>query len=441
MKDMTKGYPAKIIVFFTIPVILGAIFQQLYNLTDSKLVSLYVDSAALAAVGATSVVSDTIISFANGLTQGYAILVARYFGAKDDKQMRKSFAGTVILTLSIAITLTVLAQILIPYILVWTKTPSDIYDSSLSYVRIILCGVIFTAIYNMCANTLRAVGDSKTPLICLIISVFINVFLDFWMISGLKLGIRGAAIATVTSQLLSCIFCLIFLFKKYKILIPHSDEWRVDTKLMKNLFASGISMGLMVCIVNIGTVILQSSINGLGTIYVTTHTAVRRVFGIMTLFMYTFGTTMTTFVSQNLGAGEKKRIVQGIRHALVIVFCSATIMIVLVRLLGESVLAWLASTNDETIISNGYMYLRISSMFFYVLGPLFVFRCSLQGLGQKIIPLVSSGIELSMKLVFAWVFVPVLGYLGVSITEPVSWVVMTIPLMIVYFIEKKKLLS
>lgn len=440
MKDMTKGFPARIIILFTIPVILGAIFQQLYNLTDSKLVSMYVDSSALAAVGATSVVSDTLISFSNGLTQGYAILIARFFGAKNEEQIRKSFAGTVILTLGIAVILTIFGQLFIPNILRATNTPADIFDSSLAYVRIILCGLIFTAVYNMCANALRAVGDSKTPLICLIISVFINVFLDFWMISGLKLGIRGAAIATVTSQLLSCLFCVVFLVKKYRILIPKKEEWRVESQMLKELFASGISMGLMVCIVNIGTVILQSSINSLGTLYVTTHTAVRRVFGIMTVFMYTFGTSMTTFVSQNLGAGEKKRIVQGIRHALCIVFCSATILIVVVRLFGSPILAWIASTDDKTIINSGTMYLKISSAFFYVLGPLFVFRCSLQGLGKKIIPLVSSGIELSMKLAFAWFFVPRLGYFGVSITEPVSWVVMTIPLIIVYFQTKKKIL-
>ena len=228
MKDLTKGYPAKVILMFAIPLMCSSILQQLYNMVDSKIVSAYVGTAAFAAVGATSVVSNTLIGFINGLTQGFAILVANSFGAKDEKRMRQSVAGTLILTTVITVILTVLGLLLIRPILTMLRTPDDIMDNALSYVRIILAGIAFTALYNVFANILRAVGDSKTPLYCLTFAVILNVGLDLLFVAVFKWGIQGAAYATVLAQAISGFLCMAYVLSRFRDLLPQRLEWSIS---------------------------------------------------------------------------------------------------------------------------------------------------------------------------------------------------------------------
>ena len=434
MKDLTKGYPAKVIILFALPLLLGNIFQQLYNITDSKIVSALVSSDALAAVGATAVLSNAIIGFINGMTQGTAILIAKSFGAKDDKSLRNYMAGTIIITIIMAIVLTLLSELTIAPLLTLLRTPTRIYASALAYVRIILMGIPFISLYNMCANSLRAVGDSKSPLICLIISVVLNIGLDFLLVTFM--GITGAAFATIIAQGISGIGCLLFLLIKYHVILPRKGEWRLSKVQYSNLLPSGFSMALMGSIVSLGTIFLQSAINDLGPEYVTAHTAGRRVFDIMMILIYTFGASMTTYVSQNYGAGEGARIRQGIRHAILIDTCITTVLVAFTFLAGKPVVSWIASTSDTTIVDAGVLYIRVGILFFYVLGPLFILRCSLQGLGHKIVPLISSGLELSIKILSSLFLVPALGYLGVALTEPISWVIMIIPLIILYLAKR-----
>lgn len=432
MKDLTKGYPAKVILLFALPLIFGNIFQQFYNMADSKIVSMFVGTSALAAVGATSVVSNTLIGFINGLTQGFAILIANSFGAKDEKRMRQFVAGTIILTALVTVVLTAFGETCIGGILRALSTPEDIMEASLSYVRIIISGVGFIALYNMCANTLRAVGDSKRPLYCLMAGIIINIFLDLLFVGPMGMGIRGAAYATVISQGVSGILCLFILVIKFRNILPHKDEWGLDEEQYSNLISTGLSMGLMGCIVNIGTIVLQSAINGLGTKIVAAHTASRRAMDVFTVALYTIGMAMTTFVSQNMGAKRPDRVKQGVRHALVIVTIFTTIIILVCFVFGEGIIRWLTFTTDKEIINASVMYIHISSLFYYVLGPLFILRCSLQGMGRKIIPLCSSIMEMVTKVLSAMLLVPALGYFGVALTEPVSWIIMTILLAAAY---------
>ena len=436
MKDLTKGYPAKVITYFTLPLILGSIFQQLYNITDSKIVSEFVSSDALAAVGATAIVSNTLIGFINGLTQGFAILIARSFGEKNYKDLRRYVAGTVKLTLVIMVLFTVFGELFIRQFLVFLKTPADILEMSVDYVRIIIMGISFVSVYNMCANVLRAVGDSTRPLICLIISIAVNLGLDILFVPVLGMGIKGAAYATVISQAVAALACFIFMVKRNKDIIPRKDEWSLTSRQYSNLVSTGASMGLMGCIVNIGTITLQSAINELGTVYVTAHIAGRRVFDIMMVLIYTFGSAMTTFVSQNLGAGRYDRIRQGMRHAFIIDTIVTTLVIIFAYTLGDNVVCWIASTDDAVMLDAGVKYIQIGVLFFYVLGPLFILRGGLQGLGQKIVPLVSSLVELGVKILSSFIIVPRLKYMGVILTEPISWVLMVIPLAVVYFIKR-----
>lgn len=286
MKDLTVGKPMKVIWLFAVPMILGQIAQQLYSFTDSAIVGNYVSSQALAAVGATSVISNMIIGFLNSGTMGLAIPIAKYYGAKDYHNMRRCIGASAIMTLLASIVLTVLSLIFIRPILVLLKTPDDILDMAASYVIIIIVGIIFCSLYNLCANILRAVGDSKTPLIFLGISVVLNIVLDLMFIRAFDMGVRGAAIATDISQALAGILALIYILVKAKHLIPEKDEYSVEKSDRSDLIQSALAMGFMSCIVNIGTVILQRAINGLGTDIVTAHTAARKIFDILMFMLY-----------------------------------------------------------------------------------------------------------------------------------------------------------
>lgn len=435
MKDLTKGYPAKVIMMFAIPLMFGYIFQQFYNVADSKIVSTYVSTDALAAVGATAVVFNTIIGFVNGLTQGFTILVANSFGAKDMSRMRRFVAGTIVLTFSVAIVMTILGLVFIVPILEVLNTPAEIMADAVAYVRIILAGIVFTALYNMCANILRAVGDSKNPLYCLVVAVVANIGLDLLFVCGFSWGIEGAAYATIIAQALAGVLCGAIILIKFRDVLPKKEDWKLEPGQYPNLITTGLSMGLMGCIVNIGTIVLQGSINSLGTDIVAAHTASRRVFDVLTVTLYTVGIAMTTYASQNMGAGKPERVRQGVRHSNLIVTGITTVLIVVCYLVGRPLLAWLVGSDNAEILDASVMYLKVSVWFFYVLGPLFVLRCTLQGMGRKIIPICSSIMELVVKILSAAFLVPALAYVGVAFTEPISWIVMIIPLIVAYVVK------
>lgn len=438
MKELTKGFPAKVILMFAIPLIIGNIAQQMYNITDSKIVSMYVGEDALAAVGATLAISNIIVGFMNGLTQGFAIVTARHFGSKNEAELRRSVAGTFLLVAIFTVTLTAVGMILVKPVLRLLNTPSEIMSDALGYIRIIIAGLLFSAIFNMCANTLRAVGDSKRPLYCLFGSIVINVFLDILFTKYLSMGIEGAAYATIVSQAICAIACVLVLFIKAKSIIPTRDELIITLREYKELLTFGLAMGFMGCIVNIGTIILQSGINGLGKTVITAHIAARRVLDIMMVLVYTIGFAMTTYVSQNYGAGKIDRIKQGVRHAIVIDTIITTVLIVFCFIFCKDIVAWIASSNNPTIIGNGEMYLKIGVVCFYALGPLFIFRCSLQGMGEKFVPLLTSTMELVIKILSVVFLVPRIGYLGIALTEPISWIAMVTVLFVGYVIAIKR---
>lgn len=438
MKELTKGKPWKVILLFAIPIMCRSVFQQFYNFVDSKIVSTYIGTNAFAAVGATTVVSNTIISFLNGFTQGFAISVANSYGAKNYKRMRKYIAGSVVLAFSIAVILMAVSHFFIDDLLKILATPEDIMEDALAYVKIIFSGIIFIAVYNLCADILMSVGDSRTPLYCLIAALIINIGLDFLFVTGLSMGIKGAAYATIISQAIAGGLCVIYIFMRFKMIVPSKGDWRLDKKQYPELFITGLSMGLMGCIVNVGSIVLQNAINKLGTAYVAAHTAARKLFDMLAILIAAIAVAITTYVSQNMGAGKFARVRQGIRQAIYMSMIATTFLIFVCYTFGEGILKWITSTDDATIISAAVMYMKISIVFFYVLGPLVILRCSLQGMGHKIMPLFSSGMEMVVKIVSANLIVPVFAYKGVAFTEPISWVLMTIMLTVSYMIARPK---
>lgn len=432
MKDLTIGKPTKVILKFAIPIMLGILFQQLYNIIDCMVVSNFVPNGeqALASIGVTSVVSITIISFINGLTQGYAIPIANYYGAKDFKTMRKHIAASFFLTAIFTIIITFLTLLFIGKILYLLKTTEDIMDNSLIYIRIILLGIVFTAMYNWGANLLRAVGDSKIPLYILSASVVFNIILDFLFVKYFGWGIAGAAYATIISQGIAGFTCFGYIFLKYKSIIPRKDELYLPFNSLINLFTSGLSMAFMSCLVNIGSIVLQTAINSLGTTIIAAHTAARRIFDISACTMYTIGVALTTFVSQNYGAGKIDRIKQGIKAANIITFVQTIILILFCYTIGPFILKWIAGQPNDELLKAATMYTRVSVIFYFVLGPLFVLRSTCQGLGRKMVPIYSSLIEMVCKFLSAAFLVPTLGYFGIAITEPISWTLCTLMLII-----------
>ena len=436
--DMTQGNPLRLIILFTIPLVLGNIFQQLYNIGDAKVVSYFIDENALAAVGMTAVVSNTLIGLINGFTQGFGIMTANAFGARDVDRIRRYIAGALMLTAVLSALLSVLAFTYIEPVLELLHTPDELMDDALSYVKIILMGISFSAIYNLSANLLRSLGDSRTPLYCLLASIALNIILDVVFVGSLKWGIKGAAVATVISQAVAGFVCVGYGAVHFKMYLPGREDFHVRKDEISDLFLTGLSMGLMGCIVNIGTIVLQGSINSLGADVVAAHTAGRRLVDILMSLIYTYGFTMTTYVSQNAGAGRVDRIKQGVKIASLIVTVESAVIIAFTWLFARGIVTWIASTDNMMICDNATMYCRVMTLFFPVLGPLFILRCSLQGVGRKMVPLVSSGMELTIKVLSATWLVPWLGYFGVALTEPISWTVMTVTLFIGYLRWAKK---
>lgn len=435
MKDLTKGSPIKVIWWFALPMIIGQIAQQLYSFADAAIVGNCISSDAFAAVGATSVISNMLIGFLNSATLGLAIPIARCFGAKDEKHMRKCIGVSALLTLFASILLTIFSLFFIYKILELLDTPIEIISMSYDYAKVILAGLIFTSLYNFSANLLRAVGDSRTPLFFLGIAIVLNICMDLLFIQVFHAGVGGAALATVLSQAVAGIACIIFIFKKCPYLIPKKGEYHVNSEDMHDLVFSALSMGFMSCIVNIGTVILQGAINGLGTDIITAHTAARKVFDIFTVILYIIGNATTTFVSQNIGAGYIDRVKKGVKAAILLNTIITTFIIVICWPIAPWLLKLVAGTHSAAVIDPAVMYIRFSVCCFYVLGPLFVLRCSMQGMGRKIVPLASSTLEMIGKILAVLLLTPRFGYFGVTITEPIIWACCTLMLSIMYMIR------
>lgn len=430
--SLTQGSILKGLFFFVVPLFFSNLFQQLYNTIDTVLIGHYLGDASLAAMGATAAVFELIVGFCNGVGLGFGIVIARYYGSKDIELLKKSVASSLILGLIISLSLTFISYLGLPLLLNILHTPANIYQEALSYIQCIALFLSITMFYNLGAGLLRAIGDSFTPLLILFVSSLINVILDILCITTWNMGIVGAAVATVIAQLISTILCFIVIFKKAKILIPERKHFQLEGFIVSDLLGQGFSMGFMLSIVSIGTVILQSSINGLGTKIIAAHTAARKLTSLMCLPLSTLAASMATFVSQNHGAKQYERIIKGVKIANVSTAIYAIILTIVVFMFSTTFVHLISGSNDPVVLHNGSLYLKTNIPFFIVLGVLLNTRNAIQGFGKKLTPLVSSIIELIGKVVFTALFIPSLNYLGVCFCEPVIWILMTIQLVYAY---------
>lgn len=441
MMDMTKGDPLKLILVFAIPIFLGNIFQQLYNIVDTMIAGHTLGDSALSAIGATSSLYGLLVFMAVGMGGGFAIVVSRMYGEKNEDKLRNSIALTIVLSVAVAAVLTVFSLVFIVPLLKLIQTPADILNEAYSYISIILAGIPITVAFNTESAVLRAVGDSKTPLYFLIISTIINIILDYVLIVFCHLGVRGAALATIIAQAISAILCLYVIYRNFPELHLHKNDFHFEKPMVVETFMMGVSMGLMSSIVSIGSVILQGAINTLGTDTIAAHLVARKIDEMLMLPLMTFATACSTFVAQNYGAKEYERIHHGIKQSIVFGVVYSIIAEVVILLGAELLVKGISGSNNSYIIATAKYYLNINIPFFIALDILFVLRTSLQGMGQKIIPIISSVVELSCKFIAAMVLTPTLGYLGVCVAEPLSWCAMALFLTIGYLVVRKKLLT
>ncbi len=437
MKDLTKGKPIKRVLQFAIPIMLGNIFQLFYSLADTRIVGMYLGEEALAAVGATSSLNSMIIGFLMGLTNGFAIISARCFGAKDEKHLKRAVAATFQLGILTSLVLTVISVTFLPQILRFLNTPENLIPIAIKYFRIILLGMTIAMLYNVCSGLLRAIGDAVTPLIFLIVSALLNVGLNLLFIRGFHMDVDGAAYATVLSQVIAFVACLIYLWKKYPILHFGREELRLKRDLVKEMYSTGLSMGLMGCLVNIGSVALQSAINTFGDTTIVAHTAARKISEIFMLPFAVFGMTMATFCGQNKGAGRMDRVKQGLFQSIALVWVWCILIIIAAYTIAPWMVKAITATQQKEIIDTAARYLRINTPFYFICTVICLVRNCMQGIGDSVTPLISSGIELIGKVVVAFLLTPYMGYFAIMISEPLTWIFMVIPLIIMIRKELK----
>ena len=427
---LTEGKPIKLILLFAIPIFLGNLFQILYSLVDTKIVGSILGETALASVGSVSTLYNLLTGFFNGLSLGFSVITARHFGSGDEKALKKNVAGSVLLGFLTAAVIVTGVALFLPQILVILNVPKEQMAMSLSYIQVLVWGMFITLAYNLCANTLRSIGDSITPLLFLVLAAFTNVILDYVFILEFDMGVSGAAWATVLSQGLSVVLCLIRIWRGFPILHVSPKDFRLNKRQVIAMYQSGLSMGLMSSLVNFGTVTLQSGINQLGTNIIVAHTAARKVFEIWNLPVSVLGSSMATYCGQNYGAKKYDRIRQGVKSALLLGGCWAVVIFVLAHTVSPYVIGFIASTTQENIIYWGSTYLETDMSFLMVCVLIVVLRNSMQGFGDYVTPIFSSFIELVGKLVFTFVFVRMFDYWGIIWAEPVIWFLMVIPLIV-----------
>ena len=429
-KTLTEGTPWKQILLFSIPIFWGNVFQLLYSLVDTKIVGSTLGTEALAAVGSVSTLHTLMTGFLNGLTLGFSLITAMCFGAKNRKRLKKTFAAAISLGVLTTLALVLMLMIFLHPVLNLLHVPQAQFEMAYAYISVLIVGLFATLFYNLCANTLRAIGDALTPLVFLIVATVSNIGLDYLFILGFQMGVQGAAYATVLAQLLSVVLCLIRIFRKFTILHIQKEDFRFDRELMAEMYKSGLSMGLMSCLVGIGTILLQSAINTLGTTVIVAHTAARKVFELVSLPNSVLGSAMATYCGQNYGARRFDRIRQGIRASLIIATVWAVVVFLICHTIEGKLIQFVASTTNPDVIYWGSTYLKVDMSFIVICGVIVILRNSMQGFGDRVIPVFSSCIELAGKIIFAFVFAPMFAYWGIIWAEPMVWIAMVIPLIV-----------
>lgn len=437
--DLTNGNINKLLLGFAFPTLISNLFQQFYNLADTAIAGHILGDNALVAIGATSSLFSLIMTFANGLSGGFGIIIAREFGAKNESRVKSAVAHSLIINIIIGAVIFLLSLVVTKPILTAMNTPAAQFGDAYRYIIVILCTVAVPMIYNLEATILRSVGDSKTPLYFLIFASIMNIILDWVFMKNLNMGVTGAAVATVVSQLTASLLCLIVIKKNFPVLHITKSDFARDKKLTSDMLSAGMTMATMNSIFSIGSIIMQGAINALGETIIAAHLASRKLAEMFMQPLVTVGLACSTFVSQNFGAKKYDRISKAIRYSLIYCAVWSVISFFILWFLGAKTTVLITGTGNAEVVRNTAMYLRINAPFYFVLGILFVLRFSIQSINRKIPPLISSAMELGTKIAAAFVFIPMWKYTGACIAEPLSWCMGAIYLSVVFVSEMKKI--
>ncbi len=431
--DMTVGNPMKIIFGFTLPIFIGNVFQQFYNMADAVIVGKFVGNKALAAVGSTGTIMFLIYGFVVGMTAGFTVLTAQKFGAGDMKGMRKTVAGAGILSFVVGALLTILFMVFMKPLLILMNTPSDIFADAYSYIMIVSGGILAQMLYNLLSSILRALGNSKLPLVFLIISALLNIVLDLVFIVGFGMGAKGAAVATVIAQGVSGILCLFYIIAKIPILHLKREDLDVGSTIYKNQLRIGVPMALQYSITAIGTMMVQSSLNILGSTLVAAYTAAGKIEQVVTQAYVAMGTTMATYAAQNMGAGSVKRIREGFKACTVIGVVYSFVAAGFIMTVGKYMTYLFVSEDVDIIMNSVDIYLKCIGIFFIPLAVVNIYRNGIQGLGYGLLPMMAGVAELIGRGVVAVIAGAKRSYPGVCLACPAAWVLAGGLLIVMYY--------
>ena len=438
-KDMTKGSPMRLILGFAVPLLFGLLFQQFYSMVDTIIVGHYLGVEALAAVGATGSVNFLIIGFCMGVCNGFALPIAQEFGAGNAPKLRRFVANSVWLSVIFAVVMTVVVSLLCRSILQWMRTPENIIDGAYDYIIVIFIGIPVVFLYNVTAAIIRSLGDSRTPVIFLVMAAVLNIFLDLLLIIVIPMGVAGAAVATVLSQAIAGVCCLIYMCRKYPILHLSGEEWKWNGECVARLCNMGIPMGLQYSITAIGSVILQSAVNGIGSDAVAAVTAGNKVSMLLMCPFDAMGSTMATYGGQNIGAGDLDRVGKGLKSCTLLGLLYSLIAVGVVFTLGQVLLLLFLDAGETVILANAYAFIRVNVLFYFPLALVNIVRFLIQGMGFSKLAVFAGAFEMLARGLAGFVLVPAFGFPAVCFANPLAWIFADIFLIPAYFLVKKKM--
>ena len=436
--DMTNGSPIKLIIQFMIPMCLGNIFQQFYNIADSIIAGQFLGVDALAAIGSTGSLIFLVTGWLNGLTSGFSVWVAQWFGARKTDRMRHFIAMSIYICVAFVVVMTVGLLAANEPILRLMNAPENLLDDISSYMAIIYAGLVVTCAYNALAAVLRALGDSKSPLYFLIVSAVINVVLDIAFIVIFHMGVEGCAYATVIAQGISALLCLVYIIKKFPVLRLKKEDFRFSVNTVKKLLGLGIPMGLQFSITAIGTIIVQGAINVYGAVYMAGFSAAGKIQNIICTVFVAFGATIATYVGQNRGAGKMDRVKQGVRLTQMMILVCSVVLMAVIHFFGKYMIFLFIDPAETEVLHAAEIYFNIVSWAYPFLGSIFLYRNALQGMGYGFVPMMGGVFELVARAAIVFVAAANAGFAQVCMSDPAAWIAALIPLIPYYIWVMKK---
>ena len=439
VRDMTTGNSAKQILKFSLPLLIGTVFQQFYNMVDSIIVGKFLGTQPFAAVGMTGSITFFVLGLVFGACSGFAIPVAQDFGAHDEAGVRRCVANIIHIGVIFGLVMTLATTLLTRQILVWMDTPEELMQDAYDYLFWIFLGIGSLMLYNLLAGILRSLGDSTTPLIFLILSSLLNIGLDVLLVWTLNVGVKGAAIATVIAQLISGLGCLVFMIRKFPMLRLTRKDLRPDLPTIRRLSGIGFPMGLQFSITAIGSIILQKSVNALGTTIIASVSAAAKVQNLVVSPMDAFGVSMATFAGQNYGAGKIDRVRRGVRQVFWMLTAYSLLALGIVFFSGSTIALLFVDASETEILACTQHFLIMNGLFYIPLGVIYVLRNTLQGVGFSKIAMLSGLFELVARSVMGLFVVPKFGFNAVCLAHPTAWIMADLILIVLYSILMKRL--